>query len=217
VRALRNLVPLFAMVLLVGAPATGSAELVTLRGGGVVSVASYQVDGDAMLLVLRDGGTVRCPLSTVARIDPDEVLRPVAVPLMPTPVEVSGAPAPYSELIDRLSAKYGLDRRLVHAVVQVESGYNPDAVSRRGAVGLMQLMPATASRFSVADSRDPASNLDGGIRYLKQLLAQFSLPLALAAYNAGESAVLRFQGVPPYAETVAYVRQVLALALPAGI
>jgi soluble lytic murein transglycosylase-like protein len=105
-----------------------------------------------------------------------------------------------------------LDAALLHAVVQVESGYNPRAVSRKGALGLMQLMPATARRYGVADPMDAAQNLLGGARYLRDLLDQFhgSKELALAAYNAGAGAVLAHGGrIPPFAETTRYVPAVL--------
>jgi soluble lytic murein transglycosylase-like protein len=117
----------------------------------------------------------------------------------------------YSPHIAQVAAEYGLAPELLHAVVQVESGYNAQAVSPKGAVGLMQLMPATARRLGVADRRDPLANLRGGARYLRNLIGLFSgdLSLALAAYNAGEAAVQRHaRRIPPYAETIAYVRAV---------
>lgn len=116
-------------------------------------------------------------------------------------------------LIERAAADTGLESALVHAVVRAESAYRADAVSHKGAVGLMQLMPATAERYGVSDRRDPAQNLDGGTRYLRDLLVMFDndLELALAAYNAGENAVIRYgRKIPPFAETQGYVRKVLA-------
>lgn len=112
--------------------------------------------------------------------------------------------------IDQVARENGLAPELLHAVVQIESGYDAGAVSAKGAVGLMQLMPATARRFGVPDRRDPLANLRGGARYLRSLLDLFGdLPVALAAYNAGEAAVLRHAGgIPPYPETIAYVRAV---------
>lgn len=118
----------------------------------------------------------------------------------------------HSRQIELVAAEQGIDPALVHAVVQVESGYDARAVSPKGAVGLMQLMPATARRFEVTDRYDPAQNLRGGTRYLRTLLDAFDhdLRLALAAYNAGEGAVLRHAlRVPPYRETVSYVEAVL--------
>ncbi|MEW8439275.1 MAG: lytic transglycosylase domain-containing protein [Candidatus Thiodiazotropha taylori] len=108
---------------------------------------------------------------------------------------------------------YGLSSELIHALITVESDWQPGVVSKKGAVGLMQLMPATAERFAVADSYDPHQNLQGGMRYLRFLFKRFNgrLDLVLAAYNAGESAVDRYNGIPPYSETQAYVHKVLKL------
>lgn len=116
--------------------------------------------------------------------------------------------------IDAVADEFQVDRALVHAVVTAESGYNPKAVSRAGAQGLMQLMPATAKRYAVTDSFDPLQNLRGGTKYLSDLLKMFggNLELAVAAYNAGENAVLRYnRQVPPYRETMAYVPKVLSI------
>jgi hypothetical protein len=112
----------------------------------------------------------------------------------------------------KIARRHGVDEALVHAVIQVESRYDPFAVSPRGAMGLMQLMPRTAERFEVANAFDPVQNVDGGVRYLKELLARYSgqVRLALAAYNAGEEAVERHGGIPPYRETVDYVKRVLS-------
>jgi soluble lytic murein transglycosylase-like protein len=114
------------------------------------------------------------------------------------------------KLIDDLAASYRLDPLLVHSVVKVESGYNPYAVSPKGAQGLMQLIPATQRRFGVNDSFNVRENVEGGIRYLKHLLAIFNGDerLAVAAYNAGEGAVFRYNDVPPYPETLSYVNRV---------
>ncbi len=125
----------------------------------------------------------------------------------------------YAPLIEIAAHRHALSPQLVHAVVQVESSYRPDAVSRAGAVGLMQLMPGTALRFGVADRLDPGANLEGGSRYLRHLLLLFDgdLELALAAYNAGEGAVLRAgRKIPPYRETRRYVSKVLSLLRGAG-
>ena len=114
-------------------------------------------------------------------------------------------------LIEAFGAEHGIDSALIRAVIWAESNFNHRAVSRKGAQGLMQLMPATIWRLSVGDAFDPHENIGAGVRYLRQLLDQFQgdLTLALAAYNAGENAVLRYKGVPPYQETREYVRKVL--------
>jgi soluble lytic murein transglycosylase-like protein len=124
-----------------------------------------------------------------------------------------GAKARFDGVVGQAAGAYGIDSALLHAVISVESGYNPAAVSPKGARGLMQLMPKTAQRYGVANSLDPAQNVDGGARYLRDLLKQFDsdLPLVLAAYNAGENAVVRHGNqIPPYRETANYVPKVLA-------
>ncbi len=165
------------------------------------------------VLVLRAGGEVRCRPDLVVRVDPDEV--PYPDPEGPGPEDDAAtvpADAPYRDMIGRLAREHGVDARLVHAIVRVESAYHAKARSPKGAMGLMQLMPGTAREYQVVDAYDPAANLDAGIRHLKSLLTRLDLPLAVAAYNAGEGAVRRFGGIPPFAETRAYVRQVLALS-----
>lgn len=120
-------------------------------------------------------------------------------------------PASYDRLIRRTAAAHNVDVWLVKAVVHAESGFDPHAVSRVGASGLMQLMPATAKRYGVEDIFDPSQNVAGGVRYLRDLLRLFKndVRLAVAAYNAGEGAVQRHRGVPPYSETRQYVTKVL--------
>jgi soluble lytic murein transglycosylase-like protein len=117
----------------------------------------------------------------------------------------------FTHLIDRVSRELSLDRNLIHAVVRVESAFDPHAVSRAGAVGLMQLMPQTAERYGVRDSRNPTQNVYAGVLHLRTLIQQFNdVVLALAAYNAGENAVISYgYKVPPYPETQNYVRKVL--------
>jgi hypothetical protein len=116
-------------------------------------------------------------------------------------------------LVTRVSREQGLDPRLVHALVKVESDFDPQAVSRRGALGLMQLMPETARRLDVSDPFDPEENVRAGVRELARLIDRFAgdLPRALAAYNAGEGAVASYRGVPPYRETRGYVSRIMTL------
>jgi Transglycosylase SLT domain len=118
---------------------------------------------------------------------------------------------PYSEEVSAAAGRYGIPAPLIHAVIRVESGYNPRAVSRRGAQGLMQLMPETAALLGVRDSFNPYQNIDAGSRHLRGLMQRFGndLPLVLAAYNAGEQAVIMYGGVPPYQETQEYVNRVI--------
>lgn len=129
------------------------------------------------------------------------------------PAYSSGARARYERYIEAAAKASDVEPALIHAVISAESGYNAAARSRRGAIGLMQLMPETAARYSVRNPLDPAENIHGGARYLRDLLAMFNndLRLAIAAYNAGEQAVIRYGNrIPPYAETVAYVPKVLS-------
>ena len=117
----------------------------------------------------------------------------------------------YDELIRKASGKYNVEPALVKAIIKAESNFNHRAVSRKGAKGLMQLMPATASYLQVQDSFHPENNIEGGVKYVRYLLNFFNgnLPLALAAYNAGENAVVKYKGIPPYRETQVYVQRVL--------
>jgi soluble lytic murein transglycosylase-like protein len=131
------------------------------------------------------------------------------------PREVPSSPGnrqQYGAVVEQTAGRFGIDPALLHAVISVESGYDTNALSRRGAGGLMQLMPETAKRYGVANVFDPVDNVRGGARYLAELLKMFEndLQLALAAYNAGEAAVLKYgKHVPPYRETVAYVAKVV--------
>ncbi len=120
------------------------------------------------------------------------------------------AGAGIDQAVEQIAARHALPPQLIHSVIKVESNYNPLAVSPKGALGLMQLIPSTARRFGVADVFDPVENIEGGARYLRYLLDLYSdnLGLALAAYNAGEGAVARFGTVPPYRETQDYLRLV---------
>ncbi len=190
------------------------AELVFFQTGRTLSVKGHREDGQAIVLLLRGGGEVVCQRSLVAQIVPDEVPildDPVLLPAVASTFQV---PPEYLALIEQAAARHGVDAKLVRAVIQVESAYRAEARSRKGAMGLMQLMPDTARRFSVKNPYDPRANIEGGIAYLRFLLDRFEpdITLALAAYNAGEAAVEKFRGIPPYAETRNYVQAVLKLA-----
>lgn len=121
-------------------------------------------------------------------------------------------PAEYDQIIATCASKYGVNQSLIKAVIHAESGYNPNAVSRKGASGLMQLMPGTARSLKVSNSFDPKDNVEGGVKYLRFLLDTFrgDVSLAVAAYNAGLNKVARYGGIPPYNETRTYVNRVLS-------
>jgi soluble lytic murein transglycosylase-like protein len=202
-----------ALTLLGAAPAR--AELVFFASGRSLSVKAHRIDGDSLVLTLRSGGEVICERSVITRIAPDEVPypEPQPAPAAADPAVRSPAvDARYDAIIAKASAAQGVDPKLVRAVIQVESAYHQRARSSKGAMGLMQLMPDTAREYGVADPYDPESNIEAGIKHLKALLQRFPKELALAAYNAGEAAVQRFRGMPPYPETRAYVASILALA-----
>lgn len=129
----------------------------------------------------------------------------------PSVSTLSKNPTVFDPLIQEFSRKYNVDFALVKAMIKAESGFNPNAVSKKGAKGLMQLMPETALRLNVVNVFDPRENIDGGVRYFKYLLSLFNndLRLSLAAYNAGENIVSELRTIPPYRETIDYVRKVL--------
>jgi soluble lytic murein transglycosylase-like protein len=138
-------------------------------------------------------------------VEPEEHFAAVrAVPVI--------TPGPFGNLIHAAAEKHGVDESLIRQVIAAESNFNPRAVSRKRAQGLMQLLPTTAAFYSVANIFDPAQNIDAGTRYLKDLLARYrgDLRLALAAYNAGPDMVERYGGVPPFPETQKYVRVITA-------
>ena len=216
---------LACLCLLVSA-APARAELVFFSSGRSLSVKGHHAEGDSLVLVLRGGGEIVCAPSVIARIEPDEVAYPEPPEVsakaegdQPFPGGIAGKGGyvlqwdpRYDPIIEQTSAAHGVDATLVRALIQVESHYESRARSPKGAMGLMQLMPATARRYAVADPYDPRSNIEAGIKHLKSLLDRFTVELALAAYNAGEAAVQRFRGVPPYAETRSYVDRILRLA-----
>ena len=220
------------------------ADVALLKNGRSLAVTSYRIEGDQILLVIEGGGQIALPNGQVVAIRRDQAGAPAPSPEAPPDRLAMEAPRPVppvdigevlSEadgpiaiepgdvfdrqalrgLAARIARKHAVDEALVLAVIEVESRYDAFAVSPRGAMGLMQLMPQTAARFAVRNTFNPAENVDGGVRYLKELLARYSgqVRLALAAYNAGEKAVDQFKGIPPFRETQQYVGRVLG-ALP---
>lgn len=192
-----------ALLFLAAEPAR--AEIALLANGQTMKLSGHRPEGESVVLSLRGGGEVTVPAAFLRGVVPDEILDEVGrLPLDADPSDVRA-------LAVAAARRHGLDPDLVLAVVAVESGFRKDAVSPKGARGLMQLMPGTAESLGVRDAFDPEENLDGGSRYLRWLVGLYGgdLEKALAAYNAGPGAVKRHNGVPPYRETRGYVRKVL--------
>jgi hypothetical protein len=195
------------------------AEIVVLSSGRTISVRGHEIKGESIVLTLRTGGQVTCDRSLIEKILPDEVPYPEPEPAASDQAADQNPDAgsvlqqtPYGEIISSMSEAHGVDPLLVRALIQVESNYQPRARSRKGAIGLMQLMPSTVKVYNVRNPFDPRANIEAGIKHLKTLIDRFGVELALAAYNAGEGAVEKFNGVPPYRETRNYVSRILALA-----
>ncbi|HQR46152.1 MAG TPA: lytic transglycosylase domain-containing protein [Thermoanaerobaculia bacterium] len=217
---------LAGLLLLAVGPADGA--LVVFGDGRLLRVTAFELQGaDRIVLALDGGGRMTIPIELVDRIVDEEYERPrpVAVPDAAAPDAGprrsvrsfdDGSPllAPYSKEILEAARAHRIDPALIAAVIKAESNFVPSAVSRKGARGLMQLMPATARRMGVRRDFDPGENISGGTAYLAELARRFgetSVELILAAYNAGEQAVESFGGIPPYRETQAYVKKVTAL------
>src|SRR5512134_320076 len=184
---------LLSPLLLLAFAAGARAEIAVLANGQTLKLEGHRVEADHLVLVLQGGGELGVAADSGRGFVPDEVLDEIVTPLA----------GDLRALAVAAAERHGLDPALVLAVVSVESAFQPKAVSPKGAQGLMQLMPQTASALGVADSLDPVQNLDGGTRHLGSLLTFYGgdLRRALAAYNAGPGAVARHGGVPPYAET----------------
>jgi soluble lytic murein transglycosylase-like protein len=215
---------------------TGDRVELSLPGGGQIALPAGEVLEIRRQPLAEPPAPAAGPAATVAAASaveatapalPDDAKSTILAPAEPGAAAPAAAPvaaAPEPDLLPkgatdrqslrqmaaRIAQRHGVAEPLVHAVIEVESRYNPRAVSRAGAMGLMQLMPKTADRFSVVDAFDPVQNVDAGVRYLKELLERYSgqVRLALAAYNAGEEAVERHGGIPPYRETINYVKRV---------
>lgn len=207
----RMIFSLLLSAIIVASASQLNAERIFFANGRSMSVKDHQIDGDVMTVTLRGGGQAIFPKSIVARIAPDEV--PEVDESVVAAAEASHAIVdgrPFADLIESVSLKHGIDPALVHAVVQVESNYQPRAVSGMGARGLMQVLPSTAADFGVRNLFDPQANLEAGVQYLKFLLTRFNLSQAIAAYNAGPAVVRKYRGIPPFPETQDYVKRVLA-------
>ncbi|HEV8231534.1 MAG TPA: lytic transglycosylase domain-containing protein [Thermoanaerobaculia bacterium] len=207
----------------------GRAELIIFSDGRVTKAAGYQVVEDELEIQVRGGGSYRVDMGLVDRIVEDEVEvsevevnevafdEKVAYDLSYKEGRKPLFGTAYDAMIESEAKKHGVDASLISAVIRAESNYEPRALSRKGARGLMQLMPATAQRLEVRRPFDPAANVSGGVRYLRELAERFHHrpELVLAAYNAGERAVENYGGVPPYRETIGYVKKILSWWTPA--
>jgi soluble lytic murein transglycosylase-like protein len=188
--------------------AAQAGEFVVLSNGFRIHADSHSADGTVLRLQTSQG-VIEIQASTVAAFEQEDYTAPAA-PAAPAPAPTYVTP---QELITRAAIHAGLPPAIVHSVARAESGYREDAVSPKGAIGLMQLMPKTAAELDV-DPRDPAQNAEAGAKYLRDLLQRYEndphqVSKALAAYNAGPGAVDKYHGIPPYPETIQYVNRVL--------
>jgi len=187
------------------------AEVAVLKNGFTIRHERHEIIGPTTRLFLSSSehsGYVDIVTDRIGSFEPDDT------PAVPPPTGVVspvGQPISVDDYIKAASEKHRIDRALIESVIHAESSFNPKAVSRKGAKGLMQLMPATAAELGVNNVFDPQANVDGGTRYLQQLLIKYNnnLAKALAAYNAGPHRVEQYQGVPPYRETHAYVAKII--------
>jgi len=222
---IRRLLPLLALVVL-AFPASASIALFT--DGRAMKISGYKVIGESdVQLSLTSGGAITIPLTRVDRIIDDEIVPVAIVEEVKKAVEKDGGIFPtrswryddarqpifkskFDSIIVEAAKKFDVDAALVSAVIKAESDFNAREVSDKGARGLMQLMPSTAERFGVTDSYDPVANIYGGVRYLRWLLKTFNgnADLAVAAYNAGEGNVWKYNGVPPFRETINYINRI---------
>ena len=199
-----------ALVLTIALSATSFAgEFAVLSTGFRLHVDHHELDGSQVRLYQKDGGFTEMAAILVAGYEPE--LEPPSPPPAPVPPAKPAIPEPSPrELVEAAAKHAGLPPKFMHSVVRAESGYKTDAVSPKGAIGLMQLMPATAQAFH-ADPNVPEQNVEAGAAYLRELLIKYNgdTQRALAAYNAGPGAVDKYNGVPPYAETQTYIERVL--------
>ncbi len=206
---------LAASIFVSPAAAPTSHELVYFDSGGVMSVAGHRLDRDAVVLLLHGGAEVRCDPTLIDRIELDRSPRYSTAPARVESYQAYAGTRmlarPYGDLVQQASETHGVDPYLIHAIIEVESSYNATAQSHRGAMGLMQLMPALAADYSVENPYDPRTNIDIGTRHLGHLIERYGIAGALAAYNAGEGSVRKFGGIPPFPETRHYVSRVLDL------
>lgn len=215
---------LIGCVLVCALPASASIALFT--DGRSMKIAGFKlIDETAIQLTFKNGGALTIPLGRVERILDDEVVEVEAVPEVKKMIAEGVFPkqswrydavrgplfrSKFDKMIIEAGKTFDVDAALISAVIKAESDFNPREVSHKGARGLMQLMPATAERFGVVNSFDAKANINGGVRYLRWLLDTFegNADLAVAAYNAGEGNVWKYDGVPPFRETINYINRI---------
>lgn len=200
---IRSRIALLAAVAVCIAP-IARADYAVLRSGAKIHITGYQESNGRVTLNF-NGGSAEIAASDLVAVEPEEQFQ--ALPAQPP-----DSTEPYADLIHAAATDTGLTDNLIRDVIAEESNFNPRAVSRKNAQGLMQLLPETAARYSVANVFDPKQNIEAGAHYLKDLLARYSgnLKLALAAYNAGPEVVDRYAGIPPFPETQKYVSRITA-------
>ena len=195
--------------------AASAGEYALLSNGFRIHADSHSTEG-ALIKLNTAQGVIELPSGTVTGFEKEEYAPPPPAPIAqqpPAPAEEADRSLTPQELVTRAANRAGLPPAIVHSVARAESGYRPEAISPKGAIGLMQLMPGTAATLN-ADPHDPAQNADAGAEYLRQLLEKYEgdphqVSKAVAAYNAGPAAVDKYNGVPPYRETRQYVNRVL--------
>jgi soluble lytic murein transglycosylase-like protein len=193
-----------------------AADLAILQNGFSIRHERHETLGTMTRLYLDaspQSGYIDIPSDQIASIEHDDSAPPQTAEQQPAPGQnIAAQGTSLQDFVNAASAKHSVDPDLVQSVIRAESGFNPKAVSRKGAQGLMQLMPATASKLGVTNSMDPAANVEGGTQYLHEMLERFNNDLvkALAAYNAGPERVEKYKGVPPYHETYAYVSRIIS-------
>ena len=213
-----------AVLILAAMPASASIAIFT--DGRTLKIEAYAVEQDVVHLTLQGGGKISLPMLRVDRIVDDEIVTAAVVEEVKKIVEEGGVfpnrswrfneasmplwQSKYNDIIVKAARYHDVDAALVSAVIKAESDYDSSTVSHKGAQGLMQLMPATARRFGVRNSFDPEQNIYAGTKYLRWLLDKFdgNADLAVAGYNAGEGNIKKYDGVPPFRETVNYINRI---------
>ncbi len=217
IRFARHLALLCASVVLFLEIGASAGEIAFLKNGFTIAHEHRAVIGENTRLYM-DGGTssyIDIPTTEIESFQKDLTPRaPIQLSKANPAAITPSVPAPavsLNEVVTSASATFHLDPDLVNSVIHAESGFNPHAISRKGAQGLMQLMPSTAGKLGVSNAFDPKANVNGGSRYLRELLERYNFDLvkALAAYNAGPERVEQYKGVPPYHETQAYVARIV--------